>query len=150
VADLPFIDEHAVTVGAPAPEVWQSLVETVEHLSSGRAAVYARVVGCEDTQASGPRPLVAGSAVPGFHVSRVTPEQELALEGRHRFSTYALTFRLRPDGARTTIAAESRARFPGVLGQAYRAAVIRSGAHAVLMRRLMTGLQKRTERLPRP
>jgi hypothetical protein len=74
------------------------------------------------------------------------PELELALVGRHRFSSYALTFRidrLGPD--RTQLRAESRAAFPGVLGRAYRIAVIGTGGHAVAVRRLLTAVQRGSE-----
>jgi hypothetical protein len=143
VPELPFVDEHAATVDAPAAEAWRSLLDLVDGLVPGPGAVYARVVGCEDTVASGPRPLTEGSTIPGFHVVRAVPERELALEGRHRFSTYALTFRLEGGPSGTTVRAETRAAFPGVLGQAYRTAVIRSGAHALLMRRLLAAVRRR-------
>ena len=145
MADLPLIDDHEVAIDAPVDEAWRSLLDLLDHLGSGASAVYARAVGCSDTTASGPRPLAEGSTIPGFHVVRCAPHQGLHLEGRHRFSRYALTFRLameRPD--RTRVSAETRAEFPGVLGQAYRTAVIGTGAHSVLMRRLLAGLRRRT------
>lgn len=57
--------------------------------------------------------------------------------GRHRFSRYALTFRLRDAGAATVVTAESRAEFPGVTGTAYRALVVGSGGHVVAVRRML-------------
>jgi hypothetical protein len=79
------------------------------------------------------------------------PANELALAGRHRFSTYLLTFRLE-DGRRggTTIVAETRAAFPGAKGAVYRALVIGTRMHVVVTRRLLTAAKRRAERADRP
>ena len=144
---LPFVDEHAVTVGAPAAAVWAELVETLDRSFSGPATGwYVRAVGGHDRTASGPRPLTTGSTFPGFHVVTAVPGRELALEGRHRFSTYALTFRLDPAGPdRTRLRAESCATFPGVLGGTYRALVLGTRGHVVLMRRMLGSIRDRAE-----
>ena len=62
--------------------------------AGGAAPHYARAVGCADVEAGGPRPLEVGSTVPGFHVAELAPERSLGLAGSHRFSNYALVFRL--------------------------------------------------------
>ena len=55
---LPFLDEHGVEIAAPPEVVWESLCRVAEgSFSSPRAAGFARWVGCEETAASGPRPL---------------------------------------------------------------------------------------------
>ncbi|MFE9137037.1 hypothetical protein [Streptomyces sp. NPDC007355] len=74
---------------------------------------------------------------------RVVPGQELALEGRHRFSVYRLVFRIDelPDG-RSRLRAETRAAFPGAAGRVYRLLVISSGAHAYGMRRMLAGYRR--------
>src|ERR1700712_1900574 len=96
-ADLPRIDEPAEELAAPVSAVWPVLRRTVERMTAGGAAPrYARVVGCADAEAGGPRPLEVGSTVPGFHVAELAPERSLALAGSHRFSHYALVFRLEP------------------------------------------------------
>lgn len=145
---LPFVDEHATTVAAGVDAVWATLLEAVDGaLSTRGSAAYARLVGCADRTVSGPRPLVAGSTLPGFRVVAAVPERELALEGRHRFSTYALTFRIEAAGPmRSVLRAESRAAFPGLLGRAYRLAVIGTGGHVVAVRRFLRGVQRRAER----
>jgi hypothetical protein len=82
--------------------------------------------------------------VAGFAVEVALPGAELRLAGRHRFSVYALTFRLDDLGAgRTRLRAESRAAFPGPVGALYRAVVVRSGAHVVLTRRLLRAVRNR-------
>ncbi|MFE2557931.1 hypothetical protein ACFXGT_18300 [Streptomyces sp. NPDC059352] len=136
---LPYVDEHAVTVDAGTAEAWRRLRLGVERsLSQVGGARYARLVRAEPRAAGGPRPPAEGSEFPGFRVVRVVPERELALEGRHRFSTYSLVFRMEElaDG-RTRLRAETRAAFPGAAGRVYRLLVISSGGHAFGMRRLL-------------
>jgi hypothetical protein len=111
--------------------------------STGRAA---RLLGCADTEASGPRPLAAGSALPGFHVDGAERPRELALAGSHRFSNYALVFRLDKEGESTTLRAETRAEFPGFKGSVYRALVIRTRGHVLVTRRLLSATKQRAER----
>jgi hypothetical protein len=140
---LPFVDRHALSVVAPAATVWPMLLRRIEAPFTGRfARVYARAVGCDDREATGPRPLTTGAAFAGFHVVRAIPDEELALRGHHRYSTYGLTFRIETLGPRRCrVEAETRAAFPGVGGRIYRLAVITGGGHAVLVRRLLAGLR---------
>jgi hypothetical protein len=148
--DLPWIDEHASEIDAPASVVWPALLRTVERMTAGGAAPrYARAVGCADAEAGGPRPLEVGSTVPGFHVAELAPQASLTLAGSHRFSNYALVFRLEPlGGRRTRLVAETRAEFPGFRGHAYRAAVIGTRMHVLVVRRVMRGVAHRAERAP--
>lgn len=143
---LPHIDEHAVVVDADLDATWSACQSVVDgsFRSVGRTA---RLLGCEDTAASGPRPLATGSTLPGFHVETADPEQTLALAGRHRFSEYALIFRLdgTSDGA-TTVRAETRAKFPGLKGGIYKTLVIRTRGHVLVTRRLLTAMKQRAER----
>jgi hypothetical protein len=145
---LPHVDEHSAVVGAGRDATWESLLRVVEAtVSSAGAPRFARIVGCADTVASGPRPLAEGSAVPGFHVVGAAAPAELALAGSHRFSNYALIFRLDPlDGERTRVRAETRAEFPGVKGGAYRALVIGTRMHVLATRRMLTAVKGRAER----
>jgi hypothetical protein len=148
-SELPWVDEHAIEHDATPPVVWPALLRTVERMTEGRAApLYARAVGCADTEAGGPRPLELGSTVPGFHVAELTPEWLLVLRGSHRFSDYALVFRLEPlGGVRTRLVAETRADFPGAKGRAYRALVIGTRMHVLAVRQVHRGVAKRVERV---
>lgn len=145
---LPFLDEHVTVIAAPVDDVWRVLSETFERSFSRRGASgYARLVGAADRTASGPRPLAVGSTLPGFRVVDAVVGRRLALQGRHRFSTYALTFRLEPeDLAQTRLRAESRAVFPGVTGGVYRALVVGTGGHVLGMRRLLSAVRDRCDR----
>jgi hypothetical protein len=144
---LPFVDEHGVEVAAPPEVVWPALCRVAEgSFSSSAAGRFARLVGCESTAASGPRPLVEGSAFPGFEVARAEPGVELALVGRHRYSEYALTFRLAGGDGATMLRAETRARFPGVSGRLYRTAVIGTRGHVLVTMRLLAAVKRRAER----
>ncbi len=142
----PFVDEQVTAIDARAEIVRDVLLGTLDRSFSRRgAAAYARAVGCVPGHASGPRPLTVGSSVPGFAVT-ASSEQQVVLEGRHRFSTYVWTFRLDPGGdGQTLLRAETRAAFPGLLGAVYRALVIGSRGHALGTRRLLAGVRRRAE-----
>ncbi|MGW0188575.1 hypothetical protein ACWDV7_22805 [Streptomyces sp. NPDC003362] len=143
---LPFVDRHGTVVAAGTDAVWRALGEVLDRSwAGGGAAGYARLVGCADRTASGPRPLTEGSALAGFRVAAADPGRELVLVGRHRFSTYALIFRLDEAGpGRTVLRAETRARFPGPAGALYGRLVIGSGGHAIGVRRLLAAVRRRS------
>ena len=147
-ADLPHVDEHSVAIEATPDAAWDALLRVVEgSFSSGASTRGARLLGCTDTLASGPRPLATGSALPGFHVEAAEPRRELALAGGHRFSDYALIFRLEGQGAnRTMLRAETRAVFPGLKGRAYRAMVIGTRMHVLVTRRILGAAKRSAER----
>jgi hypothetical protein len=147
-ADVPFLDEHATSVAAGVDDVWRSLLDTLDKsFSRTGVGTYVRLVGSPDHAASGPRPLAPGSTMPGFRVAAAAPGRELVLEGRHHFSTYALTFRLEPvDAARTELRAESRATFPGAPGRLYRTLVVSTGGHVRAVRSLLATIRRDAER----
>jgi hypothetical protein len=147
-AHLPYVDEHAVEVAASAEATWEALLRVVERSFEGGATPgVARLLGCAETEASGPRPLAEGSTVPGFRIADARPAEELALAGRHRLSDYALIFWLdREDGTGTRVRAETRAEFPGVRGSIYRTLVIRTRGHVLVTRRLLSATKRRAER----
>ena len=145
---LPYVDEHALTVDVGREATWAALLHVAEAtVSSAGAPRYARLVGCADTEASGPRPPAVGSTFPGFHVAVATEPAELALAGSHRFSDYALTFRLEEllDG-RTRVRAETRAEFPGFKGALYKGLVIGTRLHVLATRRVLGATKRRAER----
>ena len=145
VAQLPYLDEHATTIDASVDAVWRVLIDVVDRgFSRIGGASFARALACEDRTASGPRPLAEGSTIPGFHVVAAVPGVELVLEGSHRFSSYALIFRLEQlDADRSRLSAESRAAFPGV-GRVYRLLVVGTGGHVVAVRRLLARVKRRS------
>ncbi len=136
---LPYIDEHSQRVDAPADEVWIALLKVLRHQMGGSARL-ARLLGCDPAQGTAEFAGRPGEAVPGFRVVEAEPGRRLALRGRHRFSNYALTFVL--DGDR--LRAQTHAAFPGVLGRLYRAAVIGSGGHRLVTRRLLRQVARAT------
>jgi hypothetical protein len=114
---------------------------------SAATARGARLLGCADLDPAGPRPLATGSTFPGFHVEAAEEPRELALAGSHRFSNYALIFRLEPTAAgRTRLRAETRAEFPHLKGSVYRALVIGTRGHVLATRRLLNAAKQRAER----
>jgi hypothetical protein len=146
---LPHLDEHAIAIAAGVDDVWPVLLETVDRtFSRAHMTSYARTVRCADRAASGPRPLAEGSTIPGFRVAAAAPGSELVLVGRHRFSTYALIFRLEQVSAdRSRLRAETRAVFPGLAGGVYRLLVVGTGGHVIATRRLLSAIAFRSESL---
>jgi hypothetical protein len=145
---LPHIDEHSIEIAAAPTRVWPALSRIAEGSfgspATGRAA---RLLGCADVAPSGPRPLETGSAFPGFHVEAAKPNEILALAGSHRFSDYALIFRLDDIGSQhTRLRAETRAVFPGLKGGIYRTLVIRTRGHVLVTRPLLGAVKRRAER----
>ncbi len=149
---LPHIDEHSIEVDAGADATWEAVLRVAEgSTGAGRGSRAARLLGCADVETSGPRPLAVGSAFPGFHVETAERPRELALVGSHRFSDYALIFRIDDLGdGRSRLRAETRAEFPGPRGRVYRALVISTRGHVLAVRRMLDAAKRRAERLPTP
>ncbi|HET6997465.1 MAG TPA: hypothetical protein VFI03_02660 [Solirubrobacterales bacterium] len=147
-AELPHVDEHSLVIAADRGTTWEALSRVVDaSFSAGAVPPVARLLGCADTAVSGPRPLEAGSTVPGFQVATADTPAELALVGRHRFSGYALIFRLDElDRGRTRVQAETRADFPGLKGEVYKTLVIRTRMHVLVTRRILGAAKRRAER----
>jgi hypothetical protein len=140
---LPFVDVHQVVVDAPADAVWRAL--TRRSPSPGPAAgALARVLGAEPRRTSG-EPFTPGATIPGFRVAAADPGRRVRLTGRHRFSRYALEFTLVEGPGGTTLSARTSAAFPGLRGRTYRLVVIGSGAHRVLVRRMLRGVARRAQ-----
>jgi hypothetical protein len=145
---LPHVDEHSTKVNASADITWEALLHVAEgSFSAATTARVARLLGCADVESSGPRPLSVGSSFPGFHIDVADQAKELALAGSHRFSVYALIFRLDDlgDGS-TSLRAETRGEFPGLKGGIYRALVIGTRGHVLVTRRLLGAVKQRAER----
>jgi hypothetical protein len=106
--ELPFVDEHGITVERSPEEVWEQLQRTAPST--------------------------------GFRVTESSPPSKLVLEGRHPFSRYALVFMIEPCEGGCRAVAQTWAAFPGATGSVYRALVIGSGMHAVLVRRMLRRL----------
>ena len=146
VDSLPPVDEHGTEIAADPDQVWEALAATLPRiLNTRRSAGFARLLGDAFTEARG-EPTVIGSTVPGFIVSRSIRPSVLALLGQHRFSRYALVFRIDQLGiGRSRLRAETRAQFPGVKGRVYRALVIRSRGHVLVVRRILSAVRRRAE-----
>ena len=145
-ARLPFIDEHATDVAATPERAWDALLRVVSGSFQGRTTeLVARLLGASETRPGGP-PGEEGSTIAGFRVATADPPTRLVLEGEHRFSRYALLLHVDPliDG-RCRIRAETRAEFPGLHGRVYRAAVIGTRGHVVVVMRLLRAIRARAE-----
>jgi hypothetical protein len=143
---LPPIDEHAIEVDAPAEASWDALFPTLEHSFGTRGARrYAQRAGASVTVAEGDLHHPGGK-LPGFTVIRAVEPVMLALAGRHRFAEYAIVFRidLLP-GQRSQVRLETRADFRGRKGRLYRAGVIGTRGHVILVNRMLRAIKRRAE-----
>jgi hypothetical protein len=129
---LPYLDEHSEPIAASRDAVWSALLKVLRRTMAGSAA-FARILGCDPAQATAEFAGRPGDAVPGFRIAEAEPGRRLVLRGRHRFSDYELTFVF--DGER--LCAQTHAAFPGVRGKLYRAAVIGTGGHGIITRRML-------------
>ena len=112
---LPYIDEHAIPIEASAAETWAGLLQVM----------------CRDANDPSTVPV-------GFVLAEATPPARLALKGRHPFAVYRWVFELDACEPRhTQVRAQTWAAFPGLHGKIYRALVIGSGAHRVVVRRTL-------------
>ena len=128
--NLPYVDEHVITIAAPRDRVWTALRRYVgTSIGISGSSPLARILG------TAPRS--------GFEVTRADPARLLVLAGRHRFSRYALVFELHDaPGHGTALAAKTYAEFPGWQGRIYRALVIGSRAHVVATNHMLRALSR--------
>jgi hypothetical protein len=146
IDSLPPVDEHSTEVRAGVDRAWEALVATLPRAFDTRLSRrMAALLGCAYRRSEGD-PSVIGSTLPGFVVARSVRPSTLALLGRHRFSNYALVFRLDELGpGRSRLSGETRAEFPGAKGRAYRALVIGSGGHVRVVRRILSSVARRAD-----
>lgn len=113
---LPYIDEHAITIDANRADTWSALQRVM----------------CRD-------PRDATTVTFGFVLDEAQAPERFALKGRHLFAVYRWVFELDEldAPARTRLRAGTWAAFPGVHGKVYRALVIGSGAHRIVVRRTL-------------
>ena len=147
---LPYIDDHSRLIAASPERVWTELLTTLRRALGGeppgplRAAWDLEPATRHGDWRAGVR---EGDTITGFSVAAAVEPRELTLRGRHRFSSYELRFDLDPRGpAGVELRATTRARFPGPLGRVYRALVIGSGGHRVVVRRMLSATARRAER----
>jgi hypothetical protein len=114
---IPYIDEHAIAIPASAAETWSALLQKM----------------CRN-------PADPTTVPVGFKLEEATPPSRLALKGRHPFSVYRLVFELDPvdpPAGGVRLRALTFAAFPGLHGKVYRALVIGSGGHRLVVRRML-------------
>ena len=112
---LPYIDEHAITVGANREETWSALWRVM----------------CRDPHDPSTVPI-------GFVLDEARRPRRFALRGRHPFAVYRWVFELDDEPAhRTRLRALTWADFPGIHVKIYRALVIGTGAHRIMVRRML-------------
>ena len=128
--DLPFVDEHRITIAAPRDLVWTALRGHVDSsLGVGARSPAARLLGSEPPS--------------GFRIEREVLKSYISLTGSHRFARYLLVFDL-ADGADATtlLSARTYAQFPGFHGQLYRYLVIGSKVHVVVTKHMLRVMRR--------
>jgi hypothetical protein len=118
---LPYIDEHATIIPADRATVWTAVLRTL----------------CRNPEDPSTVPF-------GFTLDVAEPLERFALKGRHWFSVYKLIFLLAEADSGTRVTAQTWAAFPGLKGNAYRALVIGSGAHRIVVRRMLKRIAAQT------
>ena len=82
----------------------------------------------------------------GFAVAEAAAPRRVALCGAHRFSRYELAFEIEPGAGSVTLSARTAAEFPGISGSVYRALVIGSGGHGIIVRQMLRRIANSAER----
>jgi hypothetical protein len=130
---LPYIDEYTAGIAANPDRTWDALVRVLRSELSGGGPL-VRLLGASPSARSGDwSGDLTGATLPGFAVVEADRPARLELRGHHRFSSYAFVFLIDDDRVR----AQTYAEFPGLRGRAYRALVIGTRAHRVVVRRLL-------------
>ena len=116
---LPYIDEHAITVHANRAETWAALLRVL----------------CRDS-------LTPSTVPTGFVLDECRPPERFTLKGRHPFSIYRWVFELDDQTVAagpplTRVRSQTWAAFPGLPGSIYRAMVIGTGLHRVVVRSIL-------------
>lgn len=143
---LPFVDEHRRLIAAPAPAAWHGLVRVVTRALDRSVGPIGGPWGLQPAGPGGPRPLDVGSTGPGFVVAAIDAERRLCLDGRHRFSRYRLVFELDAVGTGTRLRALTFATFDGPHGRVYRALVVGTRGHVLVVRRLLAAVDTAARR----
>ncbi|APE16930.1 hypothetical protein K0O64_03195 [Mycolicibacterium pallens] len=124
---LPYIDEHAITVPANRATTWHAVLRTM----------------CSNPDDPTTVPF-------GFTLDTAEQPDRFALRGRHWFAKYKLIFLLTDTDTGTRVAAQTWAAFPGFKGKIYRALVIGSGGHRVVVRRMLKHIAEQALSAPTP
>ena len=130
MSNLPFVDRLSIEIDAPATTAWSALVDSVAKASRSKA------------------PLAVGATLPGFSVVTLSEPAHLGLAGSHFFARYTLEAEISAiDDRRCRLSAITHAVFSGLKGALYRALVIGSGGHVVVVNQLLRIIKRRAENL---
>lgn len=86
----------------------------------------------------------------GFVLDTAEQPARLALKGRHWFAVYKLVFLLSEANGGTRITAQTEAAFPAARGRLYRALVIGSCGHRVVVRNILRRIAAQALSAPTP
>jgi hypothetical protein len=127
---MTFIDEHERRLDADAAQVWRA----VSYYASTSLGIGRR---------HPLRWILRPEPASGFVVTERRPNEVLVVGGRHRFASYRIEFVLADAGPNATLLRlRSYAAFPGLLGWAYRGAVVGSRGHVVAVRAMLRAIER--------
>ncbi len=133
MASLPYVDEHRRHVTATPEQAWTALTRYVQKsLTQPKPGAFVALWHLEPNS--------------GFAIAEEEAPRHLTLRGGHRFSRYELAFDVVEDGDGVAVTARTHAAFPGLAGRLYRALVIGSGGHGVVVRSMLRRVARAAER----
>ncbi|MFC7216974.1 SRPBCC domain-containing protein [Streptomyces polyrhachis] len=141
---LPYVDDQDRVIHASPEQVWPALLATARANGTSPPGPIARAMRLAPAVRGGDWSLPqVGDSVPGFQVTAIEPLRRVELRGGHRFSTYRLDFTLDDLDGHVRLHATTWAAFPGVGGRIYRALVIGSGGHRMIVGRMLRDVEQR-------
>ena len=129
--ELPAIDTHYHAVGVSPEATWRALKQFVAKLTRPAPKLFQKLWHLEP----------AG----GFDIAEAAEPVRMVLRGHHRFARYELTFAIEPTATGATLSARSNAEFPKAAGFVYRALVIGTGGHEVVVRHMLKKIARAAE-----
>jgi hypothetical protein len=142
---LPFIDEYSCRIQAPEDVIWKSLLRILK-ATMRDGQWFAQLLGCNPLTETQSFEGNIDETLPGFRVDDSELGEKLSLSGSHRFASYKLVFIIDGENLRALTYAD----FPGVVGQIYKTAVIRSGAHRFVTQRLLSQVARKCNKMRVP
>ena len=145
--DLPFVDEHGTLVAASAETVWQVLLDHLDRQfsrsSSNGVRVCCRLCRRRRVGTAAPRRrLDAARLSSRCPLSRSPKSCSRAVIGSR--PTVSRSESISAAGVSRGCGPRPAVSFPGVAGECYRRVVIASGGHAILLRRLLSGVRRKS------
>jgi hypothetical protein len=97
------------------------------------------LIACDPLERSDNFSGQVGQTIVGFEVTESELNRKLVLQGRHRFARYKLSFLLQEG----ILQATTHAAFPGFVSGFYKFFVIKTGAHALVVKAVLCSIVRK-------